>query len=56
MTWVWTSFTSAMWGGIGTLDGIEACALDDGTVVAIADINPSSMIVNPAPALGVSHD
>ena len=37
---------------IGTLDGIEACALNDGTIVAIADIDPDSMIVNPSAACG----
>lgn len=38
--------------GIGTRDGIEACALNDGTIVAIADIDPDSMIVNPTAASG----
>ena len=31
---------------LGELDGVEALELDDGTVVAAADIDPESVVVN----------
>lgn len=33
----------------GLVDGVEAIELDDGTVVALADIDPDSLVVTPAP-------
>lgn len=38
--------------GIGDLDGTEALELDDGTVVAAADIDPDSVMVNPTAVMG----
>lgn len=32
---------------IGELDGVEAIELEDGTVLAIADIDPDSFVLNP---------
>lgn len=36
---------------VGELDGIEVLELDDSTVVAAADIDPDSVVVNPTTSM-----
>jgi len=42
--------TGTIW-DLGYLDGVEALELDDGTCVAIADIDPDSFVLNPTAAM-----
>jgi hypothetical protein len=39
---------------LGHVDGVEAIELDDGTVVAVADIEPDSVVISPSVVLGGS--
>lgn len=36
---------------VGELDGVEALELDDCTVVAVADIDPDSVVVSPTASM-----
>jgi hypothetical protein len=38
---------------LGFADEAEAFELDDGTLVAVADVDPESIVVNPTEGLGV---
>ena len=38
---------------LGFVDDVEAFELDDGTLVAVADVDPTSIVVNPTEGLGV---
>lgn len=42
--------TGTVW-RLGYLDGVEALELDDGTCVAIADIDPDSFVLSPTAGL-----
>jgi hypothetical protein len=38
-------------GAVGELDGVGALELDDSTLVAVADIDPDSVVVNPTASM-----